>query len=99
MRTIMSKDIKEAVAHVADLAKLELDGEKLEKYTENTSKIIEYFNKLNELNTDDVLPTAHAIEVMSILREDKVVKCKEVREIIDQVPEKDGPFIQVPKVL
>lgn len=95
----MKEETKKAVAHVAGLAKLKLTEEQLAKYAGQAEKIIDYFHKLNKLDTSKITPTAHAIDVVSPLRNDDVEIFKEINLITNETPEMDGPFIQVPKVI
>lgn len=95
----MYNETKKSIEHIANLARIELNEASLLRYADQSEKIIDYFNKLNELDTANIKPASHAIDTPSPLREDKVIKFQNVDGILDQVPEKDGPFIQVPKVI
>lgn len=95
----MSEDIKKAIAKMADLGRLELSGKDAKVYIERAERVIEYFNKLGELDTSRVEPTSHTIEAASLLREDKVINFEASDKIIDQAPETEPPFIVVPKVI
>jgi len=58
------------IEYVAKLARLELSDEEKVKFTGQLGKIIDYFHKLGEVNTEGVEPTAHANPIYDVLRED-----------------------------
>lgn len=95
----MVENLKEILQKTASLARLQGDGESINKAIDSASKVIEYFNKLTELDTKNTDVTSHAISGESLLRKDEVKKFNESQEIIDLAPDKDGNFIQVPKVI
>jgi aspartyl-tRNA(Asn)/glutamyl-tRNA(Gln) amidotransferase subunit C len=66
---ITSKDVE----HVAKLARLALTEDEKRLYTDQLSRILEYFGQLNKVNTDGVEPMSHALPVVNVLREDVVV--------------------------
>ena len=63
---------KEQVKHIAELARLDVAEEELEKYSEQLTGILEFIEKLQEVNTDDVEPTAQVTGMENIFREDEV---------------------------
>ena len=65
--SVTLKDVK----HIAELARLEFSGEELESFTHQLNQILEYVEKLNELDTENVEPLSHPIEGNNIFREDK----------------------------
>ncbi len=65
---ITSKDVE----HVAKLARLALTEDEKRLYTDQLSRILEYFAQLNAVNTDGVEPMSHALPVVNVLREDVV---------------------------
>lgn len=95
----MSKKLHETIKTMAELARLEIDEAALQKYSDNVKKILEHFEKLNELDTKDIEPTSHTIDSTSRLREDDIVIFKSAGDITKLFPETDGPFVQVPKVI
>lgn len=92
-------DMKEIIRKTAHLARLNFPDEELSKYTKKAQAILDYVEQLNELDTSKIEPTSHAIEVKGELRDDKAIRFAEIDEILNNVPERDGGFIQVPKVL
>ena len=90
---------KDDVVKVAELARLEFNNEDVEKFTEQLGNILQYIEKLNELNTDNVEPTSHVLDISTPLREDKVVKTLTVEEVLQNAPESEDDFIVVPQVI
>lgn len=87
------------VEHAADLAKLKLDQEKKEKYTKQIGEILNYVDKLNELDTEGVVPTAYTVPMKNVLREDKVQKSLPREKSLENAPDqKDGHF-RAPKIM
>ncbi|MBM7624506.1 Asp-tRNA(Asn)/Glu-tRNA(Gln) amidotransferase subunit GatC [Sporohalobacter salinus] len=87
------------VDKVAMLGRLELDEDKKEEMTEQLNDILEYADKLNELDTEDVKPTAHALPIKNVFREDKVEESLDREEALKNAPEcEDGSF-KVPQII
>ncbi|MBY6038230.1 Asp-tRNA(Asn)/Glu-tRNA(Gln) amidotransferase subunit GatC [Fictibacillus nanhaiensis] len=95
----MSRISKEEVKHVANLARLAVTEEEAEMLTEQLDKIIGFAEELNELDTDNVEPTTHVLELKNVLREDEVRNSVSVDEAMKNAPaQKDGQF-KVPNIL
>ena len=95
----MEKITKETLQYVAKLAHLKFDEADIGRYTEKMAAVIGYFEKLNELDTKDVAPTSHAMNVTGGLQDDEVVRSQERDDILKNAPERDGDFYAVPKVV
>ncbi|MCX7842250.1 MAG: Asp-tRNA(Asn)/Glu-tRNA(Gln) amidotransferase subunit GatC, partial [Clostridia bacterium] len=65
------KITKDTIEHVAGLSRLNLTEEEKERLTYEMENIINYVDKLNELDTSNVQPTAHVIPIKNVFREDK----------------------------
>ncbi|WP_281889642.1 Asp-tRNA(Asn)/Glu-tRNA(Gln) amidotransferase subunit GatC [Paenibacillus sp. YYML68] len=94
----MSITIKD-VEHVAALARLELSEHDKEKFAEQLNAILKYAEKLNELNTDDVQPTSHAIPLVNVMREDTVRPSLPIEKVMLNAPDEEDGQIKVPAVL
>ncbi len=94
----MSVDKKEIIK-IAKLAKLNFSEEEIEKFTSQFNDILEYMNKLNEINTDDVQPLSHPLEVTNVMRDDKLKTSIETKDALLNAPEKDEQYFRVPKVI
>ncbi|MGB9772967.1 MAG: Asp-tRNA(Asn)/Glu-tRNA(Gln) amidotransferase subunit GatC [Bacteroidota bacterium] len=87
------------VEHVAALARLEFTEQEKEKLVHQLNRILEYIDKLNELDTSDVEPLSHVIELSNVFREDVVEPSYPVEEILKNAPERTEKFFKVPKVI
>jgi len=90
---------KDDVINVAELARLEFKEQELEKFTEQLGNILEYIEQLNDLDTDNVEPTSHVLDISTPLREDKVVEWLNTEEVLKNAPESEDNFFVVPQVI
>lgn len=89
----------ETIEYVGILAKLELSGEEKEQAKKDMESMLDYVDKLNELDTDGVEPMSHVFPVNNVFREDIVTNGDDREEILANAPErKDGVFV-VPKTV
>jgi aspartyl-tRNA(Asn)/glutamyl-tRNA(Gln) amidotransferase subunit C len=93
------KITKKEVEHVANLARLNLSAGELETMTGQLDNILSYVDKLEELDTSDVIPTTHVFSVSNAFREDVIKESLTQEESVKNGPEQDGEFFQVPKVI
>lgn len=93
------KITREQVDHVARLARLALQQEELDALTGQMDAILGYVDKLNELETGDITPTAHAVPMENAFREDRVRPSIGIEKALQNAPEKDGSCFRVPKVI
>jgi len=89
----------EQVEHIAKLAKLEFTQEEKERLRNELSRILEYMEKLNELDTSQVEPLSHTTEISNVFREDRVEASLPVEEALKNAPSRQGHFFKVPKVV
>ena len=89
----------ETIEYVGILAKLELSEEEKEKAKKDMGSMLDYIDKLNELDTTGVEPMSHVCPVQNVFREDVVVNGDDRENILKNAPEeKDGSFV-VPKTV
>lgn len=86
------------VEHVAKLARLELSEEEKQKFTEQLSHILDYFNQLNEVNTENVEPMAHPVPSVNVMREDSVCLPYDRDKILANAPDEEDGYFRVPKI-
>lgn len=91
--------IVDDVKWVEDLANIDLTPEEEKKMTDQLADILEYFKKLEELETEGVEPMKHLLEVKNILREDQPQDTLSVSEVLKNAPQKKNGYFQVPKVM
>ncbi|MGE5586212.1 MAG: Asp-tRNA(Asn)/Glu-tRNA(Gln) amidotransferase subunit GatC [Bacillota bacterium] len=87
------------VDHVAMLARLRFDEDEKAGMAEQLSRIVEYVEKLNELDTGDVSPMAHAVPLRNVLRDDEVRVSLDPEEALRNAPDREGDFFRVPRIL
>lgn len=90
---------KQDVEHVAKLARLTLSVEEKELFTRQLSDILTYIGKLNELDTKNVEPTTHVLDLDMTLREDIVRESLKPEEVLSNTPDREGNFFKVPKII
>lgn len=93
------KITKEMVKYVADLARLDFTDEECENLGAKMEAVISYIDKLNELNTENVEPTAHVLSRNNVFREDVVEKSFDREEILRNAPSHENGCFKVPKVV
>jgi aspartyl-tRNA(Asn)/glutamyl-tRNA(Gln) amidotransferase subunit C len=93
------KITKDEVLYVADLARLDLDAEMIDKFAGQIGTILDYVDKLNEVDTQGVRPTSHAISLTNAFREDEQIDHLEREKALANAPEKDDGNFIVPKVV
>ncbi|MFH1710601.1 MAG: Asp-tRNA(Asn)/Glu-tRNA(Gln) amidotransferase subunit GatC [bacterium] len=87
------------VEHVAKLARLGLTEAEKKRFTEQLSKILEYAEIINKLDTKNVAPTSHAIPMKNVFREDKVSEFEDRRSVIANAPKEDNNMFSVPRIM
>jgi len=90
---------REDVEHIAKLARLQLTEEEVKRFQIELGKIIEYFDQLKKLDTENVPPMTHAVPIENVLREDQVKESLLQEEALQNAPEKKESYFQVPKVV
>ena len=95
----MSKISEDMVRYVAFLSRLKFTDEEIKSFQKDLNRILEYIDKLNELDTSDVEPTSHSIRMENVFREDKVGKPLSVEEALANAPEKEANCFKVPRII
>ena len=89
----------ETIEYVGILAKLELSEAEKEQAKEDMGKMLDYIDKLNELDTSGVEPMSHVFPVHNVFREDVVTNGDDRENMLANAPEeRDGQY-QVPKTV
>jgi len=86
----------EDIEYVAKLAKLKLTDEEKAKLTPQMADIINFANKISELDTEGIKETNHILEMNNVFREDEVVPSYNRNDIIMNAPQKEAGCIIVP---
>ena len=90
---------KKDVEYIANLAMLELSEEEKDKYRTQLAKILDYVSKLNQLDTENIEPTAHVLPLQNVFREDEVDTSLSQKEVLSNAPEKEDNYFKVKKVI
>lgn len=90
---------KEEVGHLLELARLEISEEEKEKLTLDVDKILEYINKLSEVNVDNMPETIGGSLNTSIWREDELKDLDFKKDVLmEDIPLRNGNLVVVPNV-
>jgi aspartyl-tRNA(Asn)/glutamyl-tRNA(Gln) amidotransferase subunit C len=89
----------EEVEHVARLARLEVSPAEKEELTRQMNRILQYVEKLNELDTTGVPPTSHVIDLKNAFREDLVEGSLPRDVSLENAPESNGVEFVVPRII
>lgn len=90
---------KEEVRHVAELARLELDEADLDKFARSLGDILEYAESLGRVDTSDVPPTSHAVEICNAFRDDRIAAHLDNESATKNAPESEEGSFVVPRVI
>ena len=93
------KITKEEVAYVAHLARLEFSEEETDTFTSQLNSILFSMEKLNEVDTGDVMPMSHAISIVNAFRDDGARESLGHDLTLSNAPEAKGGCFLVPKVV
>ena len=95
----MGKITKADVEYVAGLAQLSLDDAAKERLVTELGSILAYMDKLNELDTSDVEPMMHVLEMTNVFRDDVVGESLPRQRALGNAPKSDEDYFLVPRIL
>jgi len=87
------------ILRVSELARLELSPEERDELSRQLSEIINYVEKINEMDTAGVEPTDHIVELKNVFRADRVKSSIERSRIEKMAPEFSDGHIVVPRII
>lgn len=87
------------VRAIADLARLELSDDDVERYQQQLSDILGYFQKLEELDTSHIDPTSSVLPLTNVMRKDEAHDALQVDDVVANAPDSDGEQFRVRAVL
>ncbi|MBU1727613.1 MAG: Asp-tRNA(Asn)/Glu-tRNA(Gln) amidotransferase subunit GatC [Candidatus Omnitrophica bacterium] len=90
---------KETVDYVANLARIQLNEQELERLSRQLQGILDFIDKLREIDISDIAPTSHILEIKNILRDDTPGESLPAEKALANAPSKNGRFFTVPKVI
>ena len=90
---------RQDVEKVSLLARLQLTSEELDRMTLQLGKVLDYVHQMAELNTDEVQPMAHAIDLENVFAEDELHTSLDREQALANAPKRDDECYRVPAVL
>lgn len=93
------KITEETVQHIAHLARLKFEGDEVKSIQQDLNNMIDFMDKLGELDTSNVEPLVFMSEEVNVLREDIAEETITVSEALKNAPKKDSDYFRIPKVL
>jgi aspartyl-tRNA(Asn)/glutamyl-tRNA(Gln) amidotransferase subunit C len=90
---------KEEIEHIAMLARLSLTDEEKELFGAQLSSILDYMEKLNELDTENIEPTSHVLSLSNVMREDAPRDSIPREDALSNAPDRTDTFYRVPKII
>ena len=93
------KITKKEVAHIAELARLSFSGKEMELFTEQLNQILVYMEKLNEIDTSEIKPTYHALDLINVFREDQIEPSLSTQKVLFNAPQSDKDMVTVPRII
>lgn len=89
----------ETVEHIAALARVGLTPEELERMRDQLSDVLDHISMLQEVNTDDILPTAQVIQQQNVMRDDVVRPSLPREQVLLNAPDQEDGYLRVNAVL
>jgi aspartyl-tRNA(Asn)/glutamyl-tRNA(Gln) amidotransferase subunit C len=87
---------RDDILHVAELARLALTEEEIERLGGQLNQILEAVGKVSELDLSDVEPTSHPLDLVNVWAEDEPRPSLPVDEALANAPERENTFFRVP---
>jgi aspartyl-tRNA(Asn)/glutamyl-tRNA(Gln) amidotransferase subunit C len=95
----LSRITIDEVKHVANLARLAITEEEADKFAKQLDAIITFAEQLNELDTNNIEPTSHVLDMKNIFREDEAKPGLPVEEVLKNAPDHEDGQIKVPAII
>lgn len=89
----------ETVRHIAYLSRLEIADSEIPRVSAQLNSILQYVDKLRELDTDGVPPTAHTLRQKNVFREDEVLPSLTKEQVLINAPETENGHFKVPQII
>jgi aspartyl-tRNA(Asn)/glutamyl-tRNA(Gln) amidotransferase subunit C len=90
---------RDEVAHLANLARIDLSDEELDHLAPQLDVILESVASINGVAGDDVPPTSHALPLTNVFRVDVVTDCLTPEQALSGAPEQEEQRFRVPRIL
>jgi aspartyl-tRNA(Asn)/glutamyl-tRNA(Gln) amidotransferase subunit C len=96
---VRQKRVELDIKYIAELARIELDRQELDRLGRQLKDILEFVNKLEELDVKDVPPTTHVLNLKNVFRQDRVLPSLSSQEVLKNAPSQKDGFFKVPRVI
>ena len=90
---------KETVKYVANLARIELKPQELEKMSGQLKDILGFIDKLGKVDIKNISPTSHILPINNVLRNDQPQESLSADKALENAPHREGNFFVVPKII
>jgi aspartyl-tRNA(Asn)/glutamyl-tRNA(Gln) amidotransferase subunit C len=90
---------KKEVEHIAWLAHIELSDKEKALFTEQFNEILDYFKKIDAVDTEGVEPTYHVLDLKNVSRTDETTPSLPIEEALRNAPKKEKKFIKAPRIV
>jgi aspartyl-tRNA(Asn)/glutamyl-tRNA(Gln) amidotransferase subunit C len=90
---------REEVLHIARLARMAISEEEITRLREQLSNLLEHFEVLQQVDTEDVPPTAQSVDLHSVMRDDGVLPSLPPQDVLANAPRREDDFFRVRAVL
>jgi aspartyl-tRNA(Asn)/glutamyl-tRNA(Gln) amidotransferase subunit C len=87
------------IRYVAELARIALTDDEVERFGKQLGDLLEHVNALAELDTASVPATAQVIESRNVSRDDRLQPCLDREVVLAQAPQRQGGFFRVPRII
>ena len=95
----MSTIKKEQVNHIAHLSRLEIQEDEVDGYIEKLEKVVDLFNELNSVDTENIKPTYHVLDLVNVFREDVAQEGMNREEVLKNSKETEAGQFKVPTII
>ena len=91
--------MKISIEHLARLARLSVPDDEKKLFANQIDSILNYMDKLNELDTRNIEPTSHVVSLSNVVREDLTKASLDRKDALMNAPDKTDKFYRVPKII
>tara|TARA_B100001750_G_C15069835_1_gene380598 strand:+ start:197 stop:487 length:291 start_codon:yes stop_codon:yes gene_type:complete len=87
------------IQNISKLAKLKFDDKSSEEMREDLEKMIDFVNKLNEINTEGINPLIYLSDEINVQRDDVIKEEISQKDALKNAPQKDSDYFKIPKII
>ncbi len=90
---------KKDIEHIAALSSINLSEEEIEGYTKDMQEIVSFAEQIQEVNTDDAMESAFALDSYNVFRKDEVKESFDRELLLQNAPSSNGVQYQLPPII